>query len=157
MTKIALRVNGDLCKVETNPDTPLIFVLRGSLGLMGPKLGCAQEQCGACTVLIDGEATQSCVRAVAEFEGKEITTIEGLSKDQLGQTIQNAFISLNAAQCGYCTPGLITTATAFLKKNSSPTREEIQKALETNLCRCGSHNRVLAAIERAIKEGHHGQ
>lgn len=156
MAKFVLTVNGATREVEADPATPLIYVLRGHLGLTGPKIGCAQEQCGACTILVDGEATQCCVRAVSDFEGSDIRTIEGLASDETGKRVQDAFVALNAAQCGYCTPGLVTTATALLKKNARPDRAEIQAALETNLCRCGSHNRVLAAIERAAEGGRHG-
>ncbi len=155
MAKFVLKVNGAAHEVEADPATPLIYVLRGKLGLTGPKIGCAKEQCGACTVLVDGEATQCCVRSVAEFEGADIRTIEGLAEDETGKAVQEAFVALNAAQCGYCTPGLVTTATALLKRNARPDRAEIKQALETNLCRCGSHSRVLAAIERAAGGGRH--
>ena len=104
-------------------------------------------------VLVDGEATQCCVRAVSEFEGTDIRTIEGLAEDDTGRRVREAFVALNAAQCGYCTPGLVTAATALLKKNAHPARDDILKALENNLCRCGSHARVIAAIARAAREG----
>mgnify|MGYP003639204599 CR=1 FL=1 len=153
MTSFTLTVNGAAHSVECDPATPLIYVLRNTLGLTGPKLGCALEQCGACTVLVDGEATQCCVRAVSEFEGSDIRTIEGLAEDDTGRRVREAFVALNAAQCGYCTPGLVTAATALLKKNAQPSRDDILKALENNLCRCGSHARVIAAIARAAGEG----
>ncbi len=156
MARFVLKVNGGTHEVEADPATPLIYVLRNHLGLTGPKIGCAQEQCGACTVLVDGEATQCCVRVVAEFEGAEIRTVEGLAEDETGKRVQEAFVALNAAQCGYCTPGLVTAATALLRRNARPDRKEIQAALETNLCRCGSHARVLAAVERAAEGGRHG-
>lgn len=153
MASFTLTVNGVSHAVECDPATPLIYVLRNRLGLTGPKLGCALEQCGACTVLVDGEATQCCVRAVSEFEGADIRTIEGLEEDDTGKRVRDAFVALNAAQCGYCTPGLVTAATALLKRNAEPSRDDILEALENNLCRCGSHARVIAAIARAAEEG----
>lgn len=153
MASFTLTVNGESHAVECDPATPLIYVLRNRLGLTGPKLGCALEQCGACTVLVDGEATQCCVRAVSEFESADIRTIEGLAEDDTGRRVREAFVALNAAQCGYCTPGLVTAAIALLKKNAHPARDDILKALENNLCRCGSHARVIAAIARAAGEG----
>jgi nicotinate dehydrogenase subunit A len=107
MTAYTLRVNGKAHKLDTDPAKPLIYVLRGELGLTGPKIGCALEQCAACAVLVDGEHTLSCNRAASEFEGAEITTIEGLAEDAIGARIQNAFMAENAAQCGYCTPGIM--------------------------------------------------
>lgn len=155
MANFTLSVNGAAHEIDVDPATPLIFVLRNQLGLTGPKLGCALEQCGACTVLVDGEATQCCVRVVSEFEGADILTVEGLAEDDTGRRVRDAFVALNAAQCGYCTPGLVTAATALLKKNAHPARADIMQALEGNLCRCGSHARVIAAITRATEEGGH--
>ena len=129
---------------------PLIFALRNHLSLTGAKLGCGLEQCGACTVLVDGEPVQSCVRAVSEFEGKDVVTVEGIGARETGQAVQEAFIAEGAAQCGYCTAGLVVATTALLERNDNPSRAEIAEALYDNLCRCGSHARVLAAIDRVI-------
>jgi nicotinate dehydrogenase subunit A len=153
MSKINLLVNGETHQIDADPDTPLIFVLRNHLGLTGPKLGCGQEQCGACVILVDGEATNSCVRAASEFEGQEIVTIEGLSKGGVLNSIQKAFRDEGAAQCGYCTSGIVVATTALFSKNSQPSREDVNEALHDHLCRCGSHRRVLTAIDRLISEG----
>lgn len=153
MAKITLRVNGEPQEINTDPSTPLLFILRNQLGLTGAKLGCGLEQCGACAVLIDGEAVLSCVRAVSEFEDSDIHTIEGLTGNGVPSDVQQAFIDQGAAQCGYCTAGLVVATTALLKKNRKPDRTEIDAALEGHLCRCGSHTRVLRAIDKLIAEG----
>jgi nicotinate dehydrogenase subunit A len=153
MSSLILHVNGAKHQIEVDPDTPLIFVLRNHLGLTGPKLGCGQEQCGSCVVLVDGEATNSCVRAASEFGEHEIITIEGLSKDGNLNSVQQAFLEEGAAQCGYCTSGIVVATTALFKKNPKPSLEEIHEALHDHLCRCGSHRRILNAIERLVSEG----
>lgn len=153
MTAIHLKVNGETHEVDVDPDTPLIFVLRNHLDLTGPKLGCGQEQCGACVVLVDGEATNSCVRAASEFQGRDIVTIEGLTEDGGLSPVQQAFLEEGAAQCGYCTAGMIVAVTALLKRNPRPGAEEIEQALHDQLCRCGSHRRVLTAIDRLLAGG----
>jgi aerobic-type carbon monoxide dehydrogenase small subunit (CoxS/CutS family) len=153
MSKINLHVNGEMREIEVDPDTPLIFVLRNHLSLTGPKLGCGQEQCGACVILVDGEATNSCVRAASEFEGQKIITIEGLSKGDVLTAVQEAFRDEGAAQCGYCTSGIIIAVTALFNKKPQPTREDVDDALHDHLCRCGSHTQVLNAIERLVREG----
>ena len=155
MASITLRVNGASHEVEADPSTPLIFVLRNQLGLMGAKLGCGLEQCGACAVLIDDEAVLSCVRAVSEFEGCEILTVEGLAAEGSASDVQSAFIEEGAAQCGYCTPGMVIAATALLRRNAAPGEAEIHEALHDHLCRCGSHVRVLRAIGRLVGGGGH--
>ena len=152
MSSLILHVNGVKREIEVDPDTPLIFVLRNHLGLKGPKLGCGQEQCGACVVLVDGEATNSCVRAASEFKGHKIVTIEGLSKNGNLNPVQQAFVEEGAAQCGYCTSGLVIATTALFKKNPKPSREAVHEALHDHLCRCGSHRRILDAIERLASE-----
>ncbi len=144
---IELRVNGKVVAVEAEPDTPLIFVLRNDLHLKSPKLGCGLEQCGACKVLVDGEAVMSCVRGVGEFAGKEITTLEGYDG---ADPLQQAFLEHNAAQCGYCTAGILMAARALLNRNTRPTDAEIRSALKDNLCRCGAHPRVLRAIRSVV-------
>ena len=153
MTAIHLNVNGEMHEVDADPDAPLIFVLRNRLNLTGPKLGCGQEQCGACVVLVDGVATNSCARAASEFQGQEIVTIEGLAENGSLSAVQTAFLEEGAAQCGYCTSGMIVATTALLKRSPRPSTEEIEEALHDHLCRCGSHRRILTAIERLIAEG----
>ena len=153
MAGYTLSVNGVAHDLDTDAAKPLIYVLRGELGLTGPKIGCALEQCAACAVLVDGEHTLSCNRAASEFEGNQITTIEGLAADAVGTRIQNAFLFENAAQCGYCTPGIIVAVAALLKANPGPSEADIAEALADHLCRCGSHNRVLRAVRSAISGG----
>jgi aerobic-type carbon monoxide dehydrogenase small subunit (CoxS/CutS family) len=148
MDTIRLRVNGADHEIEADPATPLIFILRNRLGLMGAKLGCGLEQCGACAVLADSEKVLSCVRAASEFEGVEITTPEALSGHATGAAVQRAFIEEGAAQCGYCTPGMVTAVTALLAKNPKPDDAAIREALHDHLCRCGSHAGVLRAVRR---------
>ena len=153
MTSFVLRVNGATHDIDSDPATPLIFVLRNRLGLTGAKFGCGLEQCGACAVLVDGEAVLSCVRAVSEFEDCDIVTAEGLGAGGAPSDVQRAFIAEGAAQCGYCTPGIVVATTALLARNPSPGRAEIAEALDGHLCRCGSHLRVLKAIDRLAREG----
>lgn len=153
MTTITLRVNGASRDVEADPATPLIYVLRNQLDLTGPKLGCALEQCGACAILVDGEPVLSCVRAVSEFEGQDITTVEGLAAIGECSDVQRAFVEESAAQCGYCTPGIVVAVTALLKSNPEPGDTEIQEALHGHLCRCGSHARVIKAVRRLTGGG----
>jgi len=147
-----LQVNGAAKSVNVEPDTPLLYILRNDLELNGPRFGCGLSQCGACTVLVDGRPTRSCVTAVSSLGTKSITTLEGLgSKDRL-HPLQKAFIEEQAAQCGYCTNGMIMAAKALLDKSPKPTEAQIKKALAANLCRCGTHNRVVRAVLRASKE-----
>jgi len=153
MTVIHLQVNGTAHEIDVDPDTPLIFILRNHLNLTGPKLGCGQEQCGACVVLVDGEATNSCMRAASEFEGRDIVTIEGLAENGNLSAVQQAFLAEGAAQCGYCTSGMIVATTALLRRNPRPGADEIAEALHDHLCRCGSHRRILTAIDRLITGG----
>lgn len=153
MAIVQLRVNGTTQEIEADESMPLIFALRNHLGLAGAKLGCGLEQCGACAVLVDGEPVLSCVRAVSEFENTHITTIEGLAEDGRPSVVQQAFIEEGAAQCGYCTSGIVIAATALLNSNKQPDRTEIAEALKDHLCRCGSHTRVFAAIDRVTKGG----
>ncbi len=152
MTRIALRVNGTSHEIEADPSTPLVFILRNRLGLTGAKLGCGLEQCGACAVLVDGRPVLSCVRAVSEFEEAEIVTVEGLVEDGIGNDIQRAFMAEGAAQCGYCTPGIVIAVTALLRRTGDPAEADIADALRDHLCRCGSHVRVLRAIRRLVRE-----
>ena len=148
----SLKVNGAARRVTVEPDTPLLYILRNDLELNGPRFGCGLSQCGACTVLVDGRPVRSCVTAVSSLGAKRITTLEGLgSKDRL-HPLQKAFIEEQAAQCGYCTNGMIMAAKALLDKTPKPTEAQIKKALAANLCRCGTHNRVVRAVLRASKE-----
>ncbi len=147
-----LNVNGATRQVNVEPDAPLLYILRNDFELSGPRFGCGLSQCGACTVLVDGKPMRSCVAPVVAIAGKEITTLEGLgSKDKL-HPLQKAFIEEQAAQCGFCTNGMIMTAKALLDKTPKPSETQIRKALAANLCRCGTHNRVVRAIQRASKE-----
>lgn len=146
-----INVNGQARSSEAAPDTPLLYVLRNDLGLNGAKYGCGVAQCGACTVVIDGRPVRSCVTAVSTVAGKQVTTLEGLSAGTKLHPLQQAFVDEQAAQCGYCTNGVIMTAKAFLERNPQPTEAQIRKALAANLCRCGSHNRIVRAVQRAAK------
>ena len=138
-----LDINGEQRSVEANPDTPLLYVLRNDLGLMGTRFGCGSGQCGACFVLIDGRAMASCDLPVSFAAGKKVTTIEGLEDSH---PVQQALVKHQAAQCGYCISGIVMNAVALLSANEKPTEAEIRLALDKNLCRCGSHNRIVRAI-----------
>jgi nicotinate dehydrogenase subunit A len=154
MTEITLRVNGRNQKIAVDdPNMPLLYALRDDLKLRGPKFGCGLGQCGACSVLIDGEAARSCVTLAIDARDKEITTLEGLGDPERPSKVQAAFIAEQAAQCGYCTNGMIMTATALLSRRPRPTETEVRQALAQNLCRCGSHARVIAAVLRSAREG----
>jgi nicotinate dehydrogenase subunit A len=146
---ISLTVNGSEVAVAADPDTPLLDVLRNHLGLVGAKFGCGLEQCGCCMVLVDGRPEKSCGKAVSTVAGKQIVTIEGLGTREQPHPLQQAFLDEQAGQCGYCLPGIIVTAKALLDRNPAPSREEIALALDDNICRCGSHARILRAVERA--------
>jgi aerobic-type carbon monoxide dehydrogenase small subunit (CoxS/CutS family) len=146
---LTIRVNGQTHQITSDPDTPLIYVLRDELQLKGTKLGCGLEQCGACAVLVGGKTVLSCVSAVETFEGQDITTIEGIEATEVGRRVQDAFVKATAAQCGYCTAGLVVAATALLTETPNPDREATLAALAPHLCRCGSHPRVLRAVTRA--------
>ena len=147
MTK-RIKVNGEQHDVSSDPETPLLYVLRNELRLHGPKFGCGLAQCGACTVHYAGEATRSCVLPLAAVE-QEVTTVEGLGSPEKPHPLQAAFISEQAVQCGYCINGMIMTAAALLKKVPNPTESQIREALDNNLCRCGTHMRIIKAVKRA--------
>ena len=149
MPAISLTVNGQPVAVTADPDTPLLDVLRNHLGLVGTKFGCGLEQCGCCMVLVDGNPEKSCGKAVSTVTGKAILTIEGLGTPERPHPLQRAFLHEQAGQCGYCLPGILVTAKALLDRNPSPSRGEIARALDDNICRCGSHARILRAVERA--------
>ena len=146
-----LEVNGVRKEVGAAPDTPLLYVLRNDLGLAGSRFGCGSGQCGACFVLVDGKAMASCDLPVWSLENKKIVTVEGLGSGGL-HPVQRALIAEQAAQCGYCMSGIAVSAAALLSNNRNPNEAEIRSALDKNLCRCGSHNRVVKAVLRAAKE-----
>jgi aerobic-type carbon monoxide dehydrogenase small subunit (CoxS/CutS family) len=145
-----LKVNGKAIDVDVDPSTPLLWVLRETLGLTGTKYGCGMAQCGACTVHLNGEAIRSCVKRVADAAGKEITTIEGLSTD-LSHPLQKAWMEIDVPQCGYCQSGQIMSAAALLAENSKPTDTDIDEAMTGNICRCGTYQRIRAAIHHAAE------
>ena len=146
---ITLKVNGASRTVPAEPDTPLLYVLRNDLALNGAKFGCGLSQCGACTVLIDGQPVRSCVTEVGSVAKSEITTIEGLGSTQKPHPLQQAFIDEQAVQCGYCINGMIMTAKALLDRLPHPTETQVREGLALNLCRCGTHNRIVRAVMRA--------
>jgi nicotinate dehydrogenase subunit A len=148
-----LKVNGATRRANVEPDTPLLYILRNDLELSGPRFGCGLSQCGACTVLIDGKAVRSCVTPVVSVGAKSITTLEGLGTSDRPHPLQKAFIEEQAAQCGYCANGMIMAAKSLLDRTPKPTEAQIRKALAANLCRCGTHNRIVRAVQRAAKEG----
>ncbi len=149
MAKVSLKVNGKTQVVDTDPETPLLYVLRDDLKLNGPKFGCGLAQCGSCTVIMDGNAIRSCVTPVKAASNHPVTTLEGLGSTKKLHPIQKAFIDEQALQCGYCINGMIMTAKALLDKNPKPTDSQIKEALACNLCRCGTHTRILRAVKRA--------
>jgi nicotinate dehydrogenase subunit A len=149
MATFTLRVNGEARTVDVDPDTPLLYVLRDNLALKGPRFGCGLAQCGACTVHVNGEAVRSCVLPIEALKDGAVTTLEGLGTSAKPAKIQQAFIDEQAAQCGYCINGMIMTSAALLAKNKSPSEAEIRAALADNLCRCGTHQRIVAAVKRA--------
>ena len=147
MAKLTLRVNGKAREVESDdPDVPLLYILRNDLGLTGTHFGCGLDQCGACTVLVGGRAVRSCVTLARSVGGQDVITIEGLGSPDQPDPLQAAFIAEQAAQCGFCTAGLVVTARALLSKTPRPSEQQIREALAGNLCRCGSHARVIRAV-----------
>jgi nicotinate dehydrogenase subunit A len=146
---INLDVNGKAVQVDADPSTPLLYVLRDQLQLNGAKFGCGLGQCGSCTVMVDGRAVFSCITPIAALPGRRIRTVEGLGTLEAPGPVQRAFIQEQAAQCGYCIPGMMMRAQALLEANPAPSRDEIRRHMNTNLCRCGTHMRILRAVERA--------
>src|SRR3954463_16019502 len=146
---MTLKVNGQDRRIDAEPDTPLLYVLRDELELNAAKFGCGLGQCGSCTVIVDGKAVLSCVTPLLLLEGKQVTTLEGLGTVDAPAPIQRAFMEEQAAQCGYCIAGMMMRAQALLQKNAKPTDAEIRAALQLNLCRCGTHMRILRAVHRA--------
>lgn len=149
--KFVLNVNSRNQVVETAPETPLLYALRNDLKFNGPKFGCGLAQCGACTVHVDGDAVRSCVLPVSSVVGQKITTIEGLGTVEKPHLVQAAFIAEQAGQCGYCLNGMVMATTALLEQNKNPSDDEIRAALNGNLCRCGTHMRILRAVKRAAR------
>ncbi len=142
-------MNGSRLRVDTDPERPLLWVLRNELDLTGAKYGCGEGQCGACTVLIGGVAHRSCVTPVGTVAGQEITTIEGLADGERLHPLQQSFIECDAMQCGYCTPGMILQSVALLRRHPMPSEAEIKQQMEGNICRCGAYNRIVAAVQQA--------
>lgn len=154
MATVNLRVNGSLHAIDTDdPGMPLLYALRNDLGLHGPKFGCGLGQCGACTVLMDGQAIRSCQVTIRAAQNREIATLEGLGSPENLHAVQAAFVAEQAAQCGYCTNGMIMSTVALLAKTPKPTEAQVRTALAGSLCRCGSHIRVLRAVMRAADAG----
>jgi nicotinate dehydrogenase subunit A len=149
MARFNLMVNGEARVVDVDPDTPILYVLRDTLALKGPKFGCGLAQCGACAIHVEGAAVRSCVLPVEAVGNKAVTTLEGLGTSAKPSKLQQAFIDEQAAQCGYCINGMIMISAALLAKNKSPSEAEIRDALADNLCRCGTHKRIVAAVKRA--------
>src|SRR4051812_18584666 len=151
MAQVTLRVNGRSRHVNADPETPLLYVLRNDLALNGAKYGCGMSQCGACTVIIGGQAVRSCVTPISSVTG-DVTTLEGLGTAEKPHPVQKAFIAEQAAQCGYCSNGMIMTTKALLDRNKKPSDAQIREALAGNLCRCGTHVQIIAAVKRAAQE-----
>ena len=152
MPNIRFRLNGVETEIDADPDTPLLTILRGRLGLTGPHFGCGAGECGACNVLLGEHAITSCDTPFWSVADKDVTTIEGLGNAQSPHALQRALIAEQALQCGYCLSGIMISAAALLKRNSDPTTSDVKEALDRNLCRCGSHNRMVRAILRAAAE-----
>ena len=152
MANFTLRVNGAARSVTAEPDAPLLYVLRNDLELNGPKFGCGQALCGACTVLVDGKPVRSCVTPVSAVAKGRISTIEGLGTPEKLHPLQKAFIEEQACQCGFCGNGMVMTAKALLDRKPKPTEQDIKQALNGHLCRCASHNRIVRAVQKAAKE-----
>ncbi len=154
--QVEFKVNGKTVRIAADETTPLLNALRNNLGLMGTRFGCGLEQCGTCMVLVDGKPVKSCTRELGTVAGKAVTTVEGLGTRERPHPLQQAFIDEQAGQCGYCLSGILISAKALLDSNPSPSRSEIAQALDDNLCRCGSHNRIMRAVEKAatrLREG----
>jgi aerobic-type carbon monoxide dehydrogenase small subunit (CoxS/CutS family) len=151
-SKLAFKLNGRPKTLEVDGDTKLLWLIRTDFGLPGTKFGCGEGYCGACTVLVNGKAERSCQLSAKDIEGKDLLTIEGLAHDGNLHPLQKAFIDHGALQCGFCTPGMILSAYSLLLENPEPTKEEIIKGMDGNLCRCGAHPRIVLAIQRAGKE-----
>jgi nicotinate dehydrogenase subunit A len=157
MQPISLIVNGRSVSVTADGDTPLLDALRNHLGLLGTKFGCGREQCGACLVLVDGRPEKSCGKSLSAVAGRDIVTVEGLGTPERPHPLQQAFLEEQAGQCGYCLAGMLIAAKALLDRNPSPSRADIARALDDNICRCGSHPRILRAVARAAQRMREGE
>jgi nicotinate dehydrogenase subunit A len=151
MAKITLRVNGASRSLDADPQMPLLYALRNDLELKGPRFGCGKGQCGACSVLLDSKVVRSCSITMERVAGKAVTTLEGLGSTAKPSVVQQAFIDEQAAQCGYCANGMVVAATALLKENPNPSEQQIREALAGHLCRCGTHTRIVKAVQRAAR------
>lgn len=151
-TTISFKLNGERVRLKADERRKLLWVLRTELGQTGTKYGCGRGECGACVVLVDGKPKRSCMWDVGSVRGKNVDTIEGLARGDDLHPVQKAFIEHDALQCGYCTPGMILTAVGLLKSNPKPTRQDIVRGLDRNLCRCGAHKRIIAAVQDAAEE-----
>ena len=149
--KLQLHVNGSAHNIKVDPDRSLLSILREELGMTGAKYGCGEGQCGACTVLLDGKPTRSCITRVGAVDKKQVTTIEGLENEGVLHPVQAAFLEADAMQCGYCTSGMIMSAVGLLKRNGNPTEAEIMSAMQGNMCRCGTYRRIIRAIQKAAQ------
>ena len=154
---IKFELNGKPIEVSVDPESSLLWAIRNDLGLTGTKFGCGMGYCGSCTVIMDGEPVRSCTTQVGEAQGKKILTIEGLAKNGSLHPIQKEFMEMDALQCGYCTPGMIMNAYGLLTKNPEPSTTEVIEAMEENLCRCGTHGRIIEAVQKAGKQMKGGQ
>ena len=152
MASVRFRLNGDETEVDADPDRSLLDILRGPLWMTGPHFGCGANECGACNVIVDGQAVASCDTPLWSVADKDITTVEGLGTSEHPHPLQTAFIAEQALQCGYCIPGILISAAALLKQNPNPSDREVRTALDRNLCRCGSHNRIVKAVLRAAAD-----
>ena len=153
---VSFTLNGKPASVTVDSDRLLLWVLRTDLALTGTKYGCGESFCGACTVIVNGEAVRSCQTAVKDVRGKKVVTIEGLGSPDHPHALQEAFVAADAVQCGFCTPGMIMSAYAFLQKHKKPTAAQIVEGMDDGLCRCGAHNRIIRAVQAAAKEMHGG-
>lgn len=151
MPRFSLQINGRTHEVEGQPDDSLLSVLRYDLGLTGSKFGCGEGHCGACTVLVDGQTTRSCVTGIGRIAGKPITTIEGLADGEQLHPVQQAFLEAEAFQCGYCTPGMVMAAVGLLRANANPSAQDIARVLDRNVCRCGTFPRIVRAVQQAAR------
>ena len=151
-----ISINDRIYNLEVNPERPLLDVIRQEAALTGAKYGCGEGNCGACTVLVDGEATRSCITPVGSMVGRDITTVEGLADGEELNSIQQAFVEESAFQCGYCTPGFVISATALLSRNTSPSSDEIKSALSGHICRCGAYVRIVKAVKKAADSPENG-
>jgi nicotinate dehydrogenase subunit A len=152
MARITMRVNGDSRTLDADPQMPLLYALRNELELKGPRFGCGKGQCGACSVIVDGAVVRSCITPMSSVASRSVTTLEGLGSSARPSVVQQAFIDEQAAQCGYCINGMVVSATVLLKATPHPSEDQIKQALAGHLCRCGTHTRIVKAVQRAARQ-----